>query len=53
MFGDSDTVVDMYDDLCKDNAPMIRKAAISVIPEFIKVMDVLLKCDSSFVEGEL
>lgn len=45
MFGDSDTVVDMYDDLCKDNAPMIRKAAISVIPEFIKVMDVLFNCD--------
>ena len=38
--GDSDMVVDMYDDLCKDNAPMIRKAAISIIPEFVKVMDV-------------
>ena len=30
----------MYDELCKDSVPMIRRAAISVIPEFIKVMDV-------------
>lgn len=39
--GDFETVVEMYDELCKDSVPMIRKAAISVIPEFIKVMDVL------------
>ena len=38
--GDYDTVVEMYDELCKDSVPMIRRAAISVIPEFIKVMDV-------------
>lgn len=41
LFGDSDVIVDMYDDLCKDTSPMVRKAAISIIPEFIKVMDVL------------
>lgn len=41
LFGDSDVIVDMYDDLCKDASPMVRKAAISIIPEFIKVMDVL------------
>lgn len=35
-------VIEMYDELCKDSVPMIRKAAINVIPEFIKVMDV---CD--------
>lgn len=39
--GDFETVVEMYDELCKDSVPMIRKAAISVIPDFIKVMDVL------------
>lgn len=44
-FGESDSIVDMYDDLCKDSAPMIRKAAISIIPEFIKVMDVLFPND--------
>lgn len=38
--GDFDTIIEMYDELCKDSTPMIRKAAISVIPEFIKVMDV-------------
>ena len=38
--GDYDTVIEMYDELCKDSMPLIRKAAISVIPEFIKVMDV-------------
>ena len=37
--GDFETVVEMYDELCKDSVPMIRKAAISVIPEFIKVMN--------------
>lgn len=35
-------MIEMYDELCKDSMPMIRKAAISVIPDFIKVMDVLL-----------
>ncbi len=40
--GDYDTIVEMYDELCKDNTPMIRKAAISVIPDFIKVMDVVV-----------
>ena len=53
MFGDSDTIVDMYDDLCKDNAPMVRKAAISIIPEFIKVMDVLYFVFQSCSEREL
>ena len=43
--GDYDTVIEMYDELCKDSMPMIRKAAISVIPDFIKVMDVLLPCE--------
>ena len=38
--GDYDTIIEMYDELCKDSTPMIRKAAIAVMPEFIKVMDV-------------
>ena len=44
--GDFETVVEMYDELCKDSVPMIRKAAISVIPEFIKVMDVWIDQDN-------
>ena len=42
--GDMEMVIEMYDELCKDSVPMIRKAAISVIPEFIKVMDVCDGC---------
>ena len=33
-------VVDMYDELCKSSETSVRKAAISTIPEFIKVMEV-------------
>ena len=33
-------VVEMYDELCKSSETSVRKAAISIIPEFIKVMDV-------------
>ena len=33
-------VVEMYDELCKSSETSVRKAAISIIPEFIIVMDV-------------